>query len=86
MIEDDLIKSFLKLSYPVVRMRLDSIGNKSKVGRFKRVVSIGIMNYKLSDPTQRYKAILELSRVICQVFHIESNDTINYIKSHLHIK
>tara|TARA_R110000772_G_scaffold218574_1_gene329153 strand:+ start:888 stop:1151 length:264 start_codon:yes stop_codon:yes gene_type:complete len=82
-----VILKFLKEGYPIIRMRIDDNGHPSTKGKFKRVIKVDDygMVYKLSDPTDRYKAMNSLSTTLCRVFYLNSDAVIPSIKKHLHI-
>ena len=86
-----LMTNFLKKTHPVRRIKIDhipkgSLKSKKSTG-FKRVIYINQFQvYQISDLDQRYNAMMELSKILCKVFYVHSDDTIPLLKKHLHIK
>ncbi len=83
-----LVVELLKTYYPVTRMRIANTkhyGIKTK-GNFKRVIEIGDVIYRISNNTQKYQAMYQLSNIICRIFNISQAESILILKKHLHIK
>lgn len=90
-IMNNLITEFLDSAYPIKRIRVPNdienvFGLKPK-GNFKRVIKINSSRiYKMSEKDGKYKAMKELSNILCRVFNISHDDTIPILKKHLYIK
>ena len=84
---DEIILRFLKEGFPIIRMRVNENGFPSTSGNFKRVIKIEDNGrvYKLSNPTERYRAMNSLSMTLCRVFYLKSEAVLPFIKKHLHI-
>jgi hypothetical protein len=82
----ELATKFLKVSYPVLRVKIDDQGMICNKGNFKRVIMINSWTiYKLSDTTQRYKAMNLLTKILSRVFYFDNEVSLPIIKKHLHI-
>lgn len=86
----ELMVDYLKLSYPIKRMRLP---HKKMVyhglptkGNFKRVIEIGgNLIFRVSDTGDRYNAMYALSIILCRTFHVTQEETLPILKKYLHL-
>jgi len=87
-IVNNLIEEYIELSFPIKRMRVDTSKHhriKTK-GNFKRVVKGHNRVYIISNNEQKYVTIRTLSIILSRTFHIKQEDTIPFLKKHLHFR
>ena len=87
---NDLITEFLDKCYPIMRIRVSNEVNYTGLktrANFKRTIVINEnLIFKISDSTEKYRATISLTNIVSRVFDLTTDESIVFVKKHLHVK